>query len=234
MPFDARRMSFFAHLGELRRRLGISLAVVTVGSLIAYFFTPDIIHFVTAPVGLPGNLTVFNPLEAFMVRFKIGAIAAIIVTAPIWLYQFLAFVAPALKPTERRWFLPGLVAIVFFFFLGVTFCYSMILKISFAWLTSQGAGLFTLVPNARQWIDIVLYFLLGFGLAFETPVVILVLVKLKVLKAEALFREWRWAVVIISTIAAFATPDWSPFTMGALAIAMLILYFGAAFVAKYV
>jgi sec-independent protein translocase protein TatC len=232
--FDARRMSFFGHIDEFRRRLAVVLAAVLLGSLIAYPFGLDIIKFLIRPLGLHAHLTAFTPLEAFWQRFKVGMFAGVIATAPIWIYELLAFISPALKPKERKWFFPGLAALVVFFFAGVVFCYLIILQPGFQWLAEQGGGVIQLLPRVSDYLSFVLYFLLGFGLAFETPIVVLVLVKLGIIKADVLFREWRWAVVIIMVVAAIATPDWSPITMGALSIAMLILYFGAAFVARYI
>lgn len=241
MPWDPKRMGFLDHLDEFRRRLSIALAVILVGSLVAYFFSAEVMAFLLAPIGKSigqtigegFKLNVLSPMEAFALRFKIGVFVSVVVTSPVWLYQFLAFITPAIKPGERRWFFPGLVALVAFFALGNVFCYMYVLGPGFQWMINQAGEIMTVFPKATEYVNFAIYFLLGFGLAFETPVVVFVLVKLRVIEPDALFRQWRWAVVIILVVASIATPDWSPVTMGALALAMLALYFGAAVLARW-
>lgn len=232
MPWDPRRMGFFEHLDEFRRRFSVVLAVVFLGAIVAYFFSDEVIAFLVAPLELTQKLKFFSPMEAFTLHFKVGVFASIVATSPVWLYELLAFVTPALKPRERRWFFPGLVALVFFFILGNVFCYLFFLKAGFGWMMDQAGRTMEALPRASDYVNFVTYFLLGFGLAFETPVIVFVLVKLGVIEADALFRQWRWALITIMLVASIATPDWSPVTMLLLAGSMLVLYFGAALVAK--
>lgn len=241
MAANERRMGFFDHVAEFRSRAIVVIGVVLAASLVAYPFTLDLIRILVAPLGLQGaaaagvkSLAVFSPMEAFLLRFKVGVWAALLVTSPLWLYEVLAFITPALKTKEKKWFFPGLAAIVLFFLLGVVFCYRFILASSFGWMLQQGGGVLFNVPNAQFYVKFVTMFLVAFGLAFETPVVVIVLVKLGVVGKDALFKQWRWAVIIIMFVATFATPDWSPVTMIALAAAMLVLYLAAALVARFI
>lgn len=240
-PWDPKRMGFFEHLDEFRRRLSIALAAILVGALVAYFFSEEVMIFLLSPIGkalgetVGGGfkLNVLSPMEAFALRFKVGVYTSLVVMSPVWLYEFLAFVTPAFRPKERRWFYPGLAALIIFFVAGNVFCYMYVLGPGFKWMIAQAGQVMTVFPKATEYVNFTLYFLLGFGLAFETPVVVFVLVKLRVIPPEALFKHWRWAVVIILLVASIATPDWSPVTMGALAVAMLVLYFGAALLARW-
>ncbi|NTU89507.1 MAG: preprotein translocase subunit TatC, partial [Actinobacteria bacterium] len=111
MPVGPARMPLFDHLGELRRRLVIIVVSLIIAACILYIVTPQIIDFLVAPIApyLPQGseiLVVLNPLGGFTIRFKVAFFAAAIVCSPIILWQLLAFFLPALKPSERKWFLP--------------------------------------------------------------------------------------------------------------------------------
>ncbi len=128
-------MSLMEHLGELRMRLVRIVVVLLVSCLIFYLATPTIAQFMLMPVAqyLPANedgqvlLNVFGAFDAFGLRFQIAFWASLVATAPFILWQILAFFLPALKPKERKWFVPTFIAGVGLFILGTIFCYLIIL-----------------------------------------------------------------------------------------------------------
>ena len=135
-------MSLMEHLGELRMRLVRIVVVLLVSCLIFYLATPTIAQFMLMPVAqyLPANedgqvlLNVFGAFDAFGLRFQIAFWASLVATAPFILWQILAFFLPALKPKERKWFVPTFIAGVGLFILGTIFCYLIILPPAFEWL----------------------------------------------------------------------------------------------------
>lgn len=220
-------MPFFDHIAELRRRLMVLFVVIGLMSLGAYFLTDQIYTFLLAPVSFlfeSGKAITLSPLEAMTIRFKLGLWAAVVAGFPIIIWQVFAFFLPALKPKERRWFVPTFVIAVVLFFVGCAFCYKLILPPSMQWLVSQNGEIFQLLPKGAEVITVVTFFLIGFGLAFETPIVVFYLVYFGVVSYEKLRKNWRVVYVVISVIAAGVTPDWSPVSMGALAGAMIALY----------
>ena len=226
-------MPFFEHLAELRVRLAYIVIFLFVGSLALYFVWEPIYHTIMIPVTpVLASMHVTRPIatgvfEIFIFRFKVAFFAAVILGSPFIVYHILAFFLPALKPKERKWFVPTLAGIVFFFLLGAGFCWKFILGPGFAWLLSQGGDVVQVLPMADKLLSSVLLFMLAFGVGFETPVVVFLLVSTGIVPYAKLRKNWRVAYLTISIVSATVTPDWSWISMGSLAIAMIILYEGA-------
>jgi len=227
MPIGPARMPFLKHLDELRKRAFLVLSVIMVVALGAYFFTDQMMAFLLFPVreSLHGIApAVFDPLEAMTIRFTLALWGAVIMTSPLIIWQVMAFLLPALKPKERRWVVPTFMAMVVLFLGGAVFAYYMILPVSFDWLIGQAGDSMRTILRASTTITVVEFFLTGFGLAFQTPVVVFYLVYFGVIKYAKLRENWRYIYVSITVIAAMITPDFSPVSMGALAVAMVLLY----------
>lgn len=232
MPIGPARMSLMEHLGELRMRLVRIIVCLIVATLVFYLSTNTVVQFLLAPVAefMPtdeaGNVTlnVLGAFDAFSVRITVALWTALVATAPITLWQILAFFLPALKPRERKWFIPAFVAAVALFILGTVFCYLIILNPAFQWLTEQADGFATILPEASQWVDIIIKFELGFGVGFEMPLVVFYLVMFNVIPYKKLRSSWRIVYVVLLVFSAMVTPDASPVTMMLMFAAMVILY----------
>lgn len=228
MPIGPARMAFFDHLAELRRRLVVVVVVLFAASMGLYFIAPQLYLFLLKPViaTLPAGTSpkVWDPFEMFATRFQVAFFASVVVSSPVIAWQLLGFFLPALKPKERRWFVPIFAAVVILFIAGVVFCYTEVLGPGFAWLHSQGAGVISQEMRASTYLSGVMLFLLGFGLAFQTPVVVFALVYLEIVPYKKLRQNWRIAYVVLMLAASIGTPDWSPVTMGLLFGALVALY----------
>lgn len=242
MPIGPARMPLFDHLGELRMRLVRIVACLAVAVVVFYMATPIMGQFLLLPISefLPQDMNGFatlqaiDPFEAFSTRFKISLWAAIVACSPVILWQLLAFFLPALKPKERKWFIPTFAAAVALFIIGTIFCYLIILNPAFQWLTDQAAGLGTVVPRMSSYIDVIIKFELGFGVAFELPLIVFYLVIFGVVPYKKLRGSWRVVYVVLMVISAMATPDASPVTMLLMFAAMIGLYEVSLFVARIV
>ena len=159
---------------------------------------------------------------------------SVVATSPIILWQILAFFLPALKPSERKWFIPTFVAAVALFIIGTVFCYLIILHPAFQWLTSQVAGLGTVLPNAANYIDVIIKFEIGFGIAFEIPIVIFYLVIFQIVPYKKLRSSWRFVYVGLMVFSAMVTPDANPITMLLMFAALLGLYELSLLIARIV
>lgn len=219
-------MPFLSHLGELRRRLFIVIAVLAVLCLGLYPFSDYVFRFLTHPVTelLPAKPLVLTVMGAMMARFNLSLWAGLVLASPIIIWQTMGFFLPALRPNERRWVVPTFLAMLALFAAGMAFCYTIILPQAFSWLIAQAGSTFTYAPTGMDVIQSVLYFLLGFGIAFQTPVIVFYLVYFGIVPYKTLRENWRVAYVVITVVAAMATPDWSPVSMGALAGSMVALY----------
>ena len=232
MPIGPARMPLFDHLGELRMRLVRIVVCLLVGVCVFYFATPTMGQFLMIPIaeylpkgpdGLPSFMAI-DPFEAFSTRFKISIWAAIVACSPVILWQLLAFFLPALKPNERKWFIPTFAAAVALFIVGTVFCYCIILNPAFQWLTDQAMGLGTVTPRMASYVDIIIKFELGFGVAFELPLVIFYLVVFNVVPYKKLRDSWRGIYVGLLVFCAIVTPDASPVTMALMFAALIVLY----------
>jgi sec-independent protein translocase protein TatC len=220
-------MPFLQHLGELRRRLTIVGAVLALAMIALYFFTTPIYLFLMRPVWfvLAGDKPIaIGVLDPMTVRFGLAFWSAIVLSSPVITWQAMAFFLPALRPKERKWAVPTFAAMVILFIMGAVFCYLIILGPSFAWLADQTGGIMKFTPQAGDLLSVVEYFLLGFGIAFQTPVVVFYLVYFGVVPYATLRANWRVVYVTTFILAAAITPDWSPVSMIALAVAMILLY----------
>ena len=179
-------------------------------------------------------MNVFGAFDAFGLRFQIAFWASLVATAPFILWQILAFFLPALKPKERKWFVPTFIAGVGLFILGTIFCYLIILPPAFEWLTDQASGFATIMPEASRWVDIIIKFELGFGFAFELPLIVFYLVIFDVIPYKKLRGSWRTVYVVLMVICAVVTPDASPVTMLLMFAAMIMLYEGSLLIARVV
>lgn len=222
-------MPFFKHFAELRKRLTVIVVVLFVLAMVFYSqkcFT-FLLDIFLAPVKeyLPGGkLTVLGPFEQMTFRFKVSLAAAVIGTMPVILYEIFAFITPALKPKEKKWIFPTVAAAVLLFAGGVLFAYFVIMGPAFEWLSGQGAGLVNSMAAADQYFSGISMLMVGFGIGFELPLVVFYLIGLNILKYDTVRGGWRYAYVAIVIVASVATPDWSPWTMGGLAISLIALY----------
>lgn len=232
MPVGPARMPLFDHLGELRMRLVRIVVCLAVAVVVFYMGTATIGQFLSEPIAeyLPQtaegmvDYQALDPFEAFATRFLIAIWAALVACAPVIIWQIMAFFLPALKPSERKWFVPTFAAAVALFILGTVFCYLVILNPAFQWLTEQAAGLGDVKPRMTTYIDAIIKFEMGFGLAFELPLIVFYLVIFDVVPYKKLRGSWRMVYVVLMILSAMSTPDASPITMMLMFAAMVALY----------
>ena len=154
--------------------------------------------------------------------------------APVILWQILAFFLPALKPSERKWFIPTFAAAVGLFIFGTVFCYLIILNPAFQWLVDQSAGFAIAQARASTFVDMIVKFEIGFGFAFELPLIVFYLVIFDVVPYKKLRGSWRTVYVALMVISAMVTPDASPVTMLLMFAAMVALYEGSLLISRIV
>ena len=244
MPIGPARMPLLDHLGELRMRLVRIVVVLIVAVCVFYLAAGTIGQLLMLPIAsldsIPKNedgtvvLDFLNAFDPFTVKFKIAFWAAIVGTSPIILWQILAFFLPALKPNERKWFIPTFAAAVVLFICGTLFCYFVILHPAFEWLTNQVSGLGTIAPNAASYIDVIIKFELGFGIAFELPLIVFYLVIFNIVPYKKLRQSWRFVYIFLCVFSAMVTPDANPVTMLIMYAALIALYELSLLIARVV
>lgn len=221
--------SFISHLIELRDRLLRSLVAIAVflGLLCLYPGPGEIYDFLAAPLtaALPEGtkMVAIGVITPFMVPLKVTAMVAFVLALPFILYQAWSFVAPGLYAHEKRLGLPLIVSSTLLFMLGMAFCYYFVFGQVFHFIASFAPKSITPAPDIEAYLSFVITMFLAFGLAFEVPVALVVLVKLGVVTVEKL-KEWRsYFIVGAFVIAAIVTPP-DVVSQLALAIPMCLLY----------
>ncbi len=220
---------FVTHLMELRDRLvKAALAVIVMAVLLGIYPGPAALYdFMAAPlVGhLPKGATMIatSVISPFMVPLKVLMMCALMLALPVVLYQLWAFVAPGLYSHEKKLVLPLVISSTVLFFIGVAFCYFFVFGRVFAFIQSFAPASITASPDIEAYLDFVLNMFLAFGMAFEVPVVVVVLARMGIFSIDKL-KEFRgYFVVLAFIIAAIVTPP-DVVSQLALAIPMVGLY----------
>lgn len=225
------------HLAELRKRLSISMVVILAMFIVCFSFWQPILAWMIAPLKavLPeGSNVIFTGVqEPFFTAMKVSFFSGFILSLPVIFWQFWLFVAPGLYDNEKRLVIPFVLAATCMFLLGASFCYYVVVPLAFAFLVAFGSALFTALPSIGEYVGFFTKFLVGFGLSFEMPVVIFFFAKLGLVDDQALKDFFRYAIVIIFTLAGILTPPdvLSQFLMAG---PLLILYGISIIVAKIV
>ncbi|MEW6103752.1 MAG: twin-arginine translocase subunit TatC [bacterium] len=218
-----KEIGILDHLEELRYRFIIIISALFITTCISYFFAYKILSFIKIPAG---NiiLVYLSPFEPFMIRLKIALFSGIMLSLPIILYQTLAFLVPGLKKNEKRTLFLILFVFIVLFIMGAYFSFVFLLPISLKWLFAQANGYLTSNIRADYYIMFVGWFVLISGLVFETPLLIISLLKLKICTYKSLRKQWQIIYIGILVASAILTPDWNPITMLLMAIPILFLY----------
>lgn len=229
-----QRQTVFEHIDELRRRLTFMVIAVLITGSICFYFSGEILGIMMARLRPEFNLVYKGIMEPFMVRFKLALIGGLVLSTPVLFYQFLAFLSPALKGSEKRVLYPMAFFMVLLFSMGSSLGYFIVMPMAWKWLYEQGQiiGLIQIL-SATDFINFVTLFLIAFGVGFETPLVMAILIRLKVVSRETLRKNWRIAYVVILLVSAFATPDASIPPMIILGSSMIFLFEATLVIARF-
>jgi len=219
---NAKKMSFIDHLDELRKRLLVVMIVFVVALIGFYPLHGIIMHFLTSSF-LTSELVYLEIMEPFLVNLKISFFCAIIAISPLLAYQLATFLAPVFSRKIKKYMIIILVMFFILFAGGFIFAYKLLVPVAMKWLVSQGSTLKASL-SVNKYVSFVGWFMIGGGLAFELPLVLLFLIKAGILKIQVLRRQWRIVYILILLLSAIITPDWSPVTMAVLAVPMILLY----------
>jgi sec-independent protein translocase protein TatC len=231
--------TFISHLMELRDRLLRSIIAIAVVFACFFPWASDLYDLLASPMmrALPEGTRMIatGVVTPFLVPVKVAMMVAFIVVLPYVLYQAWAFVAPGLYVHEKRLVLPLVVASTVLFLLGVAFCYFFVFGIVFQFVNRIAPKSITVAPDIENYLNFVLTMFLAFGVTFEVPIAIIVLVRMGVLSIEQLKNIRPYFIVGAFVVAAVVTPP-DVLSQVLLAAPMCLLYevglFAARFVAK--
>jgi len=215
-------MPLLEHLEELRQRLFKAFAALVVATAISFAFAGPLVDFLSAPIGGRGALVSIEITENVAIFMRVSLLSGVVLSMPVIVYQVARFVLPGLTDRERRWLLLGVPFASVLFLSGVAFTWYVMLPTAVPFLMNF-LGIKTQVrPN--NYFSFATSLMFWIGLAFEMPLVVMFLAKLKFVRASQLIKYWRYAVVAIAVVAAVITPTVDPINMGLVMLPMGALY----------
>lgn len=230
-------MTFFEHLSELRKRIIYSLYAIGIGTFIGIYLSKYLIYWINKPMlkaladaHLDPKLIYTHPAGYLNLVITVGVYLGIVLASPIVLYQIWLFVAPALYKHERGAVTGFMFSTVFLFLAGIAFGYFITLPYVLHFLVSPGP-LFMLqrdvtpMISVNEYFDLILLILLGIGLMFELPVLIFFLSLFGIVTPKFLWNNSKYAILVISVVAAIVTPTPDAMTMLIFMAPMIALYF---------
>jgi len=218
-------MSFLDHLGELRKRLFRALIAILICFMLGWWQSARLFEFLLRPLlpYLSGPPVFFDITEPFFLYMKVALLVGIFAASPVVLYQVWAFLSPGLHPHERRYAAPFIIFSSLFFICGGAFGYYVAFPYAARFLLSVAGG-FTPALGIRNLFQFESKIILGMGLVFELPTLILFLTKLGIVTPEFLLRNFKYALLIIFILAAIITPTPDIVTQSVFALPMVALY----------
>jgi sec-independent protein translocase protein TatC len=231
------KMPLTSHLEEFRKRLIRILIGIAIGFGFCWYWRDFLFKIITKPLAdvLPKtSYMIYTGLpEAFFIYMKIALFGSLILTSPLTLYQIWKFVSPGLYKAEKKYVLPFVISSSFLFIGGILFGYYIALPPAFAFFVEFSSDFLKPMISFREYLSLILKFLLAFGLCFEMPVFIYFLAKLGIVNARMLSKQRRYAILIIFIVAAILTPSPDALSQVIMAIPLIFLYEISIFVAKF-
>ena len=223
-------MSLRDHLDELRRRLFISAIGVLLGTVVAFIFHRQILLFLLEPAKAIDTIPAGTPLiytlvtEMLGITMKVSLLGGFILSVPLWTYHLVMFISPGLKPRERKYlfiFLPG---ITIAFLIGTAFAYYVLIPPALRFLLTFNTDIAAPMIRIGSYMNLMIRLLFWMGIVFETPVLMFVLARLRVVTYRTFARWRRLAIVLAFVLGAIITPTFDPINQSLVAVPIMVLY----------
>lgn len=232
LPDDVE-MSLFDHLEELRLRIFLALIAVVVGVVVCFVFVNPIVQLLEIPAQ-GAKFLQLSPGEYFFVSLKVAGYSGILISSPFILYQIIQFVLPGLTRRERRLLGPVVLGSSVLFAGGLVFAYYLLIPAALNFFISYGEGVVEQLWSIDRYFEFVLLLLFSTGLAFQIPIIQLLLGALGIVSSKQMISGWRFVVLGAAVLGAVLTPSTDPVTQSLLGGAVLALYFGGIGLVKLI
>lgn len=221
-------MPLFDHLKELRKVFLVSAYAIAFGTIVGWVFSDYAYRFLAQPIiGINDvSFITTTPMEPVFVKLKISLVVGILVALPIIVWQIWSFILPALKRNERKYLYLIVPWSVILFLGGAAFSFYFVLPVGLKFLLFAGGGAVDSTPfvTKSSYLNFILTFVLSFGLVFQIPIVLLLLIKLGYLSPNTLAKYRKWAFFLILVLAVIISPTPDLLTQFLMAGPMYLLY----------
>jgi sec-independent protein translocase protein TatC len=224
LPDDVE-MSLFDHLEELRQRIFYALIAVVIGVAGCFLAVKPIVQLLEVPAQGVKFLQL-APGEYFFVSIKVAGYSGLLLASPFILYQIIQFVLPGLTRRERRLIGPVVLGSSVLFFVGLAFAYVALVPAALNFFISYGADVVEQLWSIDKYFEFVLLLMFSTGIAFQIPIIQLLLGFLGIVSSSQMLSGWRVVILGATVLGAVLTPSTDPLTQSLLAGAVLGLYFG--------
>ncbi|OCL82772.1 twin-arginine translocase subunit TatC [Arcobacter porcinus] len=223
------------HIADLRKRLTISALTVVTMFFICFAFYEPILEWMMAPVkhALPAGTSMIavEIQETFFTAMKVAFFAGFILSLPVIFWQLWLFLAPGLYDHEKKLVIPFVFFATLMFLMGASFAYYIVVPIGFDFLIAFGNSVVSVLPSIGKYVGFFTKLMIGFGIAFELPVITFFLAKIGLVDDAMLKGFFRYAVVLIFIIAAILTPP-DVISQVLMAVPLILLYGVSIYIAK--
>jgi len=242
---DTKMMSFLGHLGDLRKKITVSLIATCVTFMVSFNYSEQLLESLMFPLRYTLDFSVTKmymyfipqdklhntklvflaPAEGFWMNMKIAMVAALILALPVIFQQLWSFISPGLHSKEKKYVVPFIITATSLFLVGGAFCFFIVLPFAMGFLLTYKVGDFMMpLLSVGQYVDFCLKFILAFGAVFELPIIILFATRMGLITTQTLAKNRRYAVLIAFIVAAILTPTPDIFNQTLMAVPMIILY----------
>ncbi|MGB5595660.1 MAG: twin-arginine translocase subunit TatC [Crocosphaera sp.] len=228
---DEVEMSLFDHLEEMRMRIFYALIAVVMGMIGCFIIVKPLVKWLEIPAQGVKFLQL-APGEFFFVSIKVAGYSGLLIASPFILYQIIQFVLPGLTRGERRLLAPVVFGSSILFFAGIGFSYWALIPAALNFFINYGADVVEQAWSIDRYFEFVLLLMFSTGIAFQIPVIQLILGQLGIVSSKEMLKGWRIIVLGAVILGAIFTPSTDPLTQSLLAGAVLGLYFGGVGIVK--
>ena len=242
---NTKLMSFLEHLGDLRRKITVSLIALCITFVITFNYSENILKFLMFPLRYNLDFSVrkmymyfvphdklhntklvfLGPAEGFWMNMKIAMVTALLIALPILFQQLWSFMSPGLHRKEKKYVVPFIFIATVLFLVGAAFCFFIVLPFAMSFLLAYKIGDFMMpMLSVGQYVDFCLKFILAFGIVFELPIFVVFATRMGFVTTKTLAKNRKYAILIAFIIAAFLTPTPDAFNQTLMAVPMIVLY----------
>nr|YP_009628665.1 Sec-independent translocase component C [Acrochaetium secundatum]QBX88448.1 Sec-independent translocase component C [Acrochaetium secundatum] len=225
-------MPISGHLDELRERIILTFIVLGLSTTVCLFQIKSLTIFLQQPADGVKFLQL-APGEYFFVSLKIGLYSGVLLSCPFAIYQLIKFILPGLTKKESLLLIPSLISSIFLFFVGIIFGYYILAPAALNFFINYGSDIIEPLWSFEQYFDFILLLLFSTGLAFQIPILQIVIGLLDILSSDQMLSVWKYIIVLSTILGAILTPSTDPLTQLIMSVAILVLYFLGIIVLKF-